>query len=387
MNSHNIIECYFKKTELNPLLILCKWNLAGDYSLGQIKEEIKLNNIHMKYNFIISPLTNNELINIKGLGNSALFIYPQLLDFYLNDIYNIDIIVNFTENSPNITLNSYSLKCNNSFTFFTTFIRCYVKKEYFTNKENNYYYISHENHLNDYSYFYELTPLKIKIPKNNEIIIRIKKEDNINLINIGKNGFIYFITNYYDESNLFDVNDIENKFIFDTQIIDENQNEYDVKCRLWKTSDSLIRIICDLKENLKYSHQKIKLKEISFDYINYTFYIVSPNFIEAYQLNYSLSFLYSDTKHITINNKYYSPSYDLTFKIKSYNNDILFLNGSNNNYVILDNCKADSFNNIVTCQITYDKLNEVIVVNNENLTIGALNDNLGVYKINSIFPS
>ena len=53
---------------------------------------------------------------------------------------------------------------------------------------------------------------------------------------------------------------------------------------------------------------------------------------------------------------------------------------------ILDNCKANCINNILTCQISYDKLNEIIILNNKNLIIGALNDNLGVDKINSILP-
>ena len=385
LNSNNIVSCYFKKTELNPLLILCHWNMTGKNSLGEIKKEIILNNIHMKYNFRIQPVTNNEIFDIESLGNLPLFIYPHLLNFYLNDIYHIDIIVNFTEKSPDIMINSHFLECNDSLTYSITFLRCYVKKDYFDNRENNYYYIQHKNHLNDYSIFYELSPLYVNIPKDNEIIMRIKKENNMK-ITIGKNGVLYFITNYYDENNLFDYNDIENKFVFESEIFDENQNEYYAKCKLWKTSDSLIRIICDLKENLKYSHQNIKLKEISFDYNNYVFYIVSPNFIEVNQVDYSLPFLYSDIQYITINNSYYSSSYNLIFKIESYNNDILFLNGSNNNYVILDNCKANSINNILTCEISYDKLNEVIILKNENLTIGALNDNLGVYKINSIFP-
>ena len=60
--------------------------------------------------------------------------------------------------------------------------------------------------------------------------MRIKKENNIKII-IGKNGVLYFITNYYDENNLFDYNDIENKFVFESKIIDESQNKYNAKCR------------------------------------------------------------------------------------------------------------------------------------------------------------
>ena len=58
--------------------------------------------------------------------------------------------VNFTEKSPDIMLNSHPLDCNDSLSYSITFIRCYVKKDYYDNKENNYYYIQHRNHLNDY---------------------------------------------------------------------------------------------------------------------------------------------------------------------------------------------------------------------------------------------
>ena len=37
----------------------------GTYSLGQIKNEIKLDNINIKYNFRILPVSNNEIFYIR----------------------------------------------------------------------------------------------------------------------------------------------------------------------------------------------------------------------------------------------------------------------------------------------------------------------------------
>ena len=60
-----------------------------DFSLGKIVQEIILNDIHIKYNFIILP---SEIISIDDLGNKALLLYPKIFDFYLNESYNIYIL-------------------------------------------------------------------------------------------------------------------------------------------------------------------------------------------------------------------------------------------------------------------------------------------------------
>ena len=71
--------------------------------------------------------------------------------------------------------------------------------------------------------------------------------------------------------------------------------------------------------------------------------------------------------------------------IESYYNDILYLYGTKDNYVALDDCTQNN-NKILTCKILTEKLEEIITVNDEHLLVGAINDNFGIYNIYSILP-
>ena len=53
--------CFFKKIKDEPLYLFCKMlsNYDGDYYLGEISQKIILDNIHIKYKFIIQPTFNN----------------------------------------------------------------------------------------------------------------------------------------------------------------------------------------------------------------------------------------------------------------------------------------------------------------------------------------
>ena len=70
-------NCFFKKSELNNLLILCNIKEMIDFSLGKIEQKIILNDIHIKYNFIILPVENSEIVSIDDIGSKALFLYPK----------------------------------------------------------------------------------------------------------------------------------------------------------------------------------------------------------------------------------------------------------------------------------------------------------------------
>ena len=388
LNTNKTFNCFFKKSELNNLLILCNLNKTGNYSLGEIKTQIILDDIHIKYNFIILPVKSNEIFNIEGIGSKALFIYPQFIDLYLNDFSTIDIILNSIENIKSILLNSFSLDCNNSYYLSSpNFKRCIIRKEYFKNiYSTQYFYLQYLNINNSSSIFYELSPIQIKLQEYNEIFLRINKEYNNNLLKIGKNGTLFLITDYFDLEDRLDSDDIENKTIFITKIIDESENEYNAICKLWKESNNkTIYIICNLNETLKYSKQKIKLNDIMFEYKNFSIKIISNTYIEVNQVNYSLSFLYSNKQYIHNDYSDYKDSHNLNFIIESYNNDILFLYSTNDNYIILDNC-IENINRTLSCKILTSKIEEIIIENIEYLYVGAMNDNIGVYRFKSIFP-
>ena len=244
LNSDKQINCYFKKTEINPLLILCRWPFVGNYTLGEIKNDIILDNIHIKYNFIIKSGKNDEVFNIEGLGSLALFVFPTTLNFYLNDTLTILIRMDYVQNSSYISLNSINLNCENIILSSFSYKKCKVNINNLGNNIQKYYSIYHRNHLNESLIFYELTPLEIKLPKDNEIILRIKKDDNINSIQIGNKGVLFFVTNFIDYENKLNYDDIESKSSFESKVFDKNNNQYTVKCRLWNPKNDKIRIIC-----------------------------------------------------------------------------------------------------------------------------------------------
>jgi hypothetical protein len=92
--------------------------------------------------------------------------------------------------------------------------------------------------------------------------------------------------------------------------------------------------------------------------------------------------LYSDKHIININEN--QQTYDLKFKIEQYNsrNNFLYIYGSYNNYGSLENCQNDEKE--IKCQITKEKIEEILTSQNEVFKIGVMNDNLGIIPFDHI---
>ena len=60
----------------------------------------------------------------------------------------------------------------------------------------------------------------------------------------------------------------------------------------------------------------------------------------------------------------------MKFKIEEYDNEILYLYGEVNNSLILDNCQKNE--NDLNCTLTKEKLEEILVKNNEQFRVEAL---------------
>ena len=99
LDSDRAINCFLKKVLNDPLFVLCKWPSNGTFILGEIKNKIILDNISIIYNFILLPVSNSEIFSIGPSGSLPLFVYPQILDFYLNDSISIFIRMQFPENT------------------------------------------------------------------------------------------------------------------------------------------------------------------------------------------------------------------------------------------------------------------------------------------------
>ena len=98
--------CYFKTSESTNLLLLCTFEGEGNFSLIQKEYEEEFNNINIKYNFKIQPITNKEIITIYGKKGSYIFNnYPITLDFTKQDSIIINILGRFEDNTMDIKLN------------------------------------------------------------------------------------------------------------------------------------------------------------------------------------------------------------------------------------------------------------------------------------------
>ena len=160
--------CSFRKNDGAPLLIVCLMDFGNkkyNNSLSEIKEEIILDNINIKYNFRIQPVKNTEKFYVcTSSGSLILWSYPEVLDFTKQDSITIEYWMDRPNNLDGIKLNKDApdLDCEN----INSFKRCIVHKSHFKGKENGYYYTMYRNCLNSNSILYELPPTKVILTKD-----------------------------------------------------------------------------------------------------------------------------------------------------------------------------------------------------------------------------
>ena len=157
--------CTFKKYENSPLLLVC-WLNNGVFWLKEIKEEIILDNINIKYNFRIQPVNiTKKIISDRGeKGSLIFFLYPEILDFTKEDVLTVDYVIEDPDYLTGITFNedAEDLVCE---TLGKEIKRCKVPKSHFNGKEIGYYFTKHSNHLDGKSFSYEAPPIKIILPE------------------------------------------------------------------------------------------------------------------------------------------------------------------------------------------------------------------------------
>ena len=179
-NEKSFDECLFKKYDDDkPLFLLCSMRSSSEeeekYTLSETKENIKLENINVKYNFIIKPIHNSEIISIKNKEGGLIYsVYPYALDYTKKDAFTIFYVggVNYI---TGLTLfpDSKDLDCKYS----PLYIECTIPKSYFKTKKNGHYYVYHTNYLGSKSANYELAPINVNIPEENSSNYLYKKEN------------------------------------------------------------------------------------------------------------------------------------------------------------------------------------------------------------------
>ena len=156
--------CFFKKYKDNkPLFLLCimDYQNSGNYTLSEIKQEIKLENINIKYNFFIKPLKNEEKINYNStreIGGIIFSIPQNILDFTKQDSYKV-LFNGRLDYSKGLAIepNLKDLDCINKYSYF----ECSITKNYFDGQKTGYYYTYQNNHLGKKSPCYEAEPFKV----------------------------------------------------------------------------------------------------------------------------------------------------------------------------------------------------------------------------------
>ena len=91
------------------MLFLC--NIIGDGYLFIFETEniTILNDISYKYNFVILPFENYDVIEVVGEGTEILLTYPNILNYTIEEEFTIKYIMPHPHLAHNIELNSLSI--------------------------------------------------------------------------------------------------------------------------------------------------------------------------------------------------------------------------------------------------------------------------------------
>ena len=369
-------KIFFKKSNNNPLMLFVEVNNQEDFVFEKITSEKILDNIHYKYNFRIQPYESEKTIYIGGSKPRINLIDPEELDFNEKDSLIIRFFVDDTSNIYSLGFSEY--RDSLDFVELNKMIKCTVPLSYFhkQNSSEKYYYTN----FTAIEINYYLPRVKVIKPKNS-ININIYEKDNKEKIFLGQNGLIYFTTNYIDEKNIFKTSDMEEKIKFSAKIKTQKDEIYKLNCKFWNPINETLRIFCNMEEMISTNFLIESINFDEFKYNNYTFIIKSEYLgLNVIVSNKILPFLYANKQTINVNDQ--QTSYNLKFKYEVYNNDILYIYSVLYTFETLDNC--DKRENELICEISKEKIEEILFNNNYKFHIGVINDDVGIIQLHNI---
>ena len=144
------------------------------------------------------------------------------------------------------------------------------------------------------------------------------------------------------------------KTCFDTTISNTENKSYTVKCGLWRQKDDYLLIFCNIDETIPQGEWSLNLNDKSFDYDEYTITLIADQYTDLTFTKKDLNMidLYSDKQ--TLNLDEGKESYDLKFKIVSYNQEKIILNWA----IVLEDCKQQ--NDELICPIKKSQLEAIL---------------------------
>ena len=375
-------SCYFEKKNFNNLLLICDVDNNNTYYI--IEQEIGIINAHYKYNFNFYSEQSDELVSIYDNNVKIFYNYPNNIDLSLEESAVIKFFVYNNNYIKDLRLNPHSenLLCERS---GDNVLSCTVPLSHFKNKISYYYYVHHPDKNGIFQILYTSPHIFVEVPDEKTIVLRIKEENNKNAIKVGKEGKLYFVTDYDDsELNLF-----YEELIFDTYISDEMGYEYDVSCNTFRQSNGIVRIFCDLKKDLKFKEQKMKLRLITEMHQGMEIIIYSKDYLNVEFLDYTIPFIYSNPQNISFEYNLYNEEkiiflfhIDSYHSYHSYNGEDLYIRGENNNSALCES--IDVINTNLSCTISASTLQKIVTINNEKFKVSIISDKYGTFSIDNI---
>ena len=198
-----------------------------------------------------------------------------------------------------------------------------------------------------------------------DVTVRDIYGDNI----VGKRGTVILETNWI----FVDFSNTKKNTCFNS-IIANSEHSLLVKCGIWREKDSSTFIFCNIDETIPKGDWYLSLNKISFEYNGYRFKLIAEKEYFFIKDDLNILDLYSDKQIINLNDG--KQSYDLIFKIVSYNGEKLILNGG----TVLDNCIQK--NDELICTITKKKVEEYLFEQSGQKFLGLtyLNSNYRITK-------
>ena len=178
------------------------------------------------------------------------------------------------------------------------------------------------------------------LKENEDIIISIW---NLSTECIGKKGTIALRANPYDKFN----KDTTRKIFFQSKIYN-GISSFDIDCGFWKAIDREFYIFCNVDSNIPAGNYTLDFTGIEkFNYQNYNVTLKADDEFKFEKLDKNYIDLYSEEQ--IINLEEIKDSYDLKFKVISYNQEIIGLS-----YFFLLNCYLNK--DELICPVTKNDL-------------------------------
>ena len=215
--------------------------------------------------------------------------------------------------------------------------------------------------------------------------INIDVYSNRNQYLIGKKDGILAMESNNNISGIFVPSDIENKTHFEINITSsgENNNTYNLDCRLWIKGEAKIVVFCNFKESLKkqeYIEKSLIEGKAKYNEYNLTIKL-SLTGVFLTNLNYDIPFLYYNSILIRIYEK--MQIIYLEFNIDSYHDEPLFIRDKKHKLLSLDKCFTGS--NKLNCIISKENL-DIIANTENNFELLFLNEHMSFHAFEYVSP-